>query len=53
VVEYATLVAGHALGSVTAAASAFMADLDWEKVSYVALALVAVRIASWAFRIRI
>jgi hypothetical protein len=51
-VEYALLVAGNSLGSFTGAASAFVANLDWQKLSYVALALVALRIAIWAFRVR-
>jgi hypothetical protein len=52
-VEYATLLAGNTLGSFSAAAGAFFDDLDWRKVSYVALALVALRIASWAFKVRV
>ena len=51
-VEYALLVAGNTVGSFTAAARGLYADMDWEKVSYVALALVAVRIAAWAFKVR-
>ena len=47
------LVAGNTLGTFTASASALFADLDWQKLSYVALALVALRIASWAFKVRI
>jgi hypothetical protein len=52
-VEYAMLLAGNSLGSLSAAAGAFVDDLDWHKVSYVALALVALRIASWAFKVRV
>ena len=52
-VEYAMLLAGNSLGSLTATASAIVSDLDWKKVSYVALALVAFRIVSWAFKVRI
>ncbi len=52
-VEYAMLVAGNTVGSFTAAASALYADMDWRKVSYLALALVALRIASWAFKVRV
>jgi hypothetical protein len=51
-VEYALLVAGNSLGSFSTAATAFMSNLDWQKLSYIALALVALRIAVWAFRVR-
>lgn len=52
-VEYAMLLAGNTLGSFSAAAGAFLDDLDWKKVSYVALALLVLRIASWAFKVRV
>jgi len=51
-VEYAMLLAGTSLGSFAAAARAFASRLDWEPLLFVALALVALRIAYWAFKLR-
>lgn len=52
-VEYALLLAGTSLGSLTSIAASFMnwaSDLNWTVVSYALLGLVALRIAVWAFR---
>jgi hypothetical protein len=51
-VEYAMLLAGSSLGSFTAAVSAFVSNLNWQALSYLALGLVALRIAVWAFKPR-
>ena len=56
-VEYAILVAGTALRSLSADVSNFAADvsnfaadLNWAYIGYAAVLLVALRIAFWAFR---
>lgn len=49
-VEYAVLVAGTALRSLSADVSSFTADLNWTYLGYAAGMLVALRIAFWAFR---
>ncbi|MEZ0335311.1 MAG: hypothetical protein ACAI18_14980 [Gemmatimonadales bacterium] len=51
-VEYAMVLAGTSLGSFAAAAKAFVSRLDWEALLFGALALVALRIAFWAFKLR-
>jgi hypothetical protein len=53
-VEYATLLAGTSIGTTMGAlattVTTFLSGLDWGVLSYVLLALLAVRIAFWAFR---
>lgn len=52
-VEYAVLLAGTSLGSITTLASSvgsWLSTLNWAALSYGLLALVALRIAFWAFR---
>ena len=54
-VEYAVLVAGASLGSLGAfarSAEMWLSRINWELVGYAALALVALRIATWAFKPR-
>ena len=48
-VEYALLTAGAGLRSLATAAAGWISTVDWSLVWYVALALVALRIAFWAF----
>lgn len=56
-VEYALLLAGSSLGTFATAvstlagtASVYLSRVDWSVVSYLVLALLALRIAFWAFR---
>ena len=49
-VEYALLLAGTSVGTFVTTAEAFLSRLDWGVLSYLLLALVALRIAFWAFR---
>ncbi len=49
-VEYALLVAGSSLNTLAVTVGAFLSRINWEIVSYLLLALVALRIAFWAFR---
>lgn len=54
-VEYAVLVAGTsmaALGSFARSAELLLSRINWELVGYAVLALVALRIAVWAFKPR-
>jgi hypothetical protein len=54
-VEYAVLVAGTslaALGSFARSAELWFSRINWELVGYAVLALVALRIAAWAFKPR-
>ncbi len=54
-VEYAVLVAHSGLASMhTLARSAevWLSRVNWEVVGYLGLALIALRIATWAFRQR-
>jgi hypothetical protein len=54
-VEYAVLVAGTslaALGSFARSAELWFSRINWELVGYAVLALVALRIATWAFKPR-
>lgn len=48
-VEYAILVAGTGLRSLAADVSSFADGLNWTFVGYIALLLLALRIAFWAF----
>jgi hypothetical protein len=48
-VEYALLLAGSSLGTVTTTLAAVISGIDWKALSYALLALVALRIAFWAF----
>jgi hypothetical protein len=50
-VEYALLIAGSALGPLALKAQEFVADLNWQTVTFVALILLALRIAFWAFKV--
>ena len=52
-VEYALLLAGTSLGSMTAVATAFISGLDWHALLYAALALVGLRIVWGAFKLRV
>jgi hypothetical protein len=49
-VEYAILVAGTSLRALSADVSDFADRVNWTAVGYAALALVALRVAAWAFR---
>jgi hypothetical protein len=52
-VEYALVLAGSSLTSLSTVASAFgnwLSGLDWGALSYALFGLVALRIAFWAFR---
>ena len=54
-VEYAILVAkmsGATIGSLTSTAELWLSRVNWELVGYVALALIALRLVTWAFRTR-
>ena len=54
-VEYAVLVAGTslaALGSFARSAELWLSRINWELVGYGVLALLALRIAVWAFKPR-
>ena len=50
-VEYALLIAGSALGPVATQVDHFVAGLDWHLLGVLALALIALRIAFWAFKV--
>jgi hypothetical protein len=49
-VEYAVLVAGASLRSLAADISNFAPGVNWTLVGYGILIVLALRIASWAFR---
>ena len=49
-VEYAILVAGSSLRGLAADISNFSDNLNWTLIGYAALALVALRVVTWAFR---
>ena len=49
-VEYALLLAGSSLGTLAVTVNALIARVDWTLLSYLLLAVVAIRIAIWAFR---
>ncbi|HUF35826.1 MAG TPA: hypothetical protein VMN37_07740 [Gemmatimonadales bacterium] len=49
-VEYAILLAGTTFGSFTGALAAFASSLNWGVLSYILIALVILRLVSWAFR---
>jgi hypothetical protein len=54
-VEYGILVAQTSMASISALsadAHVWISRINWEIVSYGALCLVALRIASWAFKTR-
>ncbi len=54
-VEYAVLVAGNSLatfGAFARSAELWLSRVNWEIVGYVGLALLALRIAAWAFKTR-
>jgi hypothetical protein len=54
-VEYAVLVAQTSMASFssfTRSAEVWLAHLSWDVVGYAAMGLVALRIASWAFKVR-
>lgn len=54
-VEYAVLIAGTSIASLGAfarSAEVWFSRINWELVGYVGLALVALRIATWAFKPR-
>jgi hypothetical protein len=54
-VEYAVLVAGTSLAafrSFAHSAELWLSRINWELVGYAVLALVALRIATWAFKPR-
>jgi hypothetical protein len=52
-VEYAILLAGTSLGTISAVvsnANVFLAGLNWGVLSYLLLGLVVLRLAFWVFR---
>jgi hypothetical protein len=49
-VEYALLLAGNSLNTFAISVGSYLSGLDWGVLSYLLLALVALRIAFWAFR---
>ncbi len=54
-VEYAILVAQGGLASLhtfSRSAEVWLSRLNWEVVGYLGMALIALRIASWAFKHR-
>lgn len=54
-VEYGILVAQTSMASISAFSSnahLWLSRVNWEVVGYAALCLVALRIASWAFKTR-
>ena len=54
-VEYAVLLAGSSLatlGSIARSAELWLSRINWELAGYVVLALLALRIAVWAFKPR-
>ena len=54
-VEYAVLVASSGLASIQSfarSAEVWLGHLNWQVVGYLGLALIALRIASWAFKHR-
>ncbi len=54
-VEYAILVAEGGLASLqtfSSSAEVWLSRLNWEIVGYLGMALIALRIASWAFKHR-
>jgi len=48
-VEYAVLIAGSALRSFGMKVEHWTSDINWNVVAYLAAALLALRIAFWAF----
>lgn len=51
-VEYALLLAGlstHSINTISSAVGDWLGQLNWSALSYAVLALVALRIAFWAF----
>ena len=53
--EYAVLLAHSAsafLGALAHTAEVWLSRVNWEIVGYVGLALIALRVATWAFRAR-
>jgi hypothetical protein len=49
-VEYALLLASTSLGSLAGQVGAWASNLNWHVLGYGLFALVALRIAFWAFR---
>jgi cytochrome b len=50
VVEYALLLAHNASGLIPQNLLSWTSEVHWQSVGYAALALVALRLAVWAFR---
>ena len=48
-IEYALLIAGSGLRSFATTAEHWASDVNWNVVAYLAAALLALRIAFWAF----
>ena len=54
-VEYAILVAklsGATMGTFTRTAEVWLSRVNWELVGYAALALIALRLVTWALKTR-
>jgi hypothetical protein len=49
-VEYALLLASTSLGGLAGQVGAWASNLNWHALGYGLFALVAIRIAFWAFR---
>jgi len=49
-VEYALLLASTSFGGLAAKVGVWASDVNWHALGYALLALVALRIAFWAFR---
>jgi hypothetical protein len=49
-VEYALLLASTSFGSLAAKFGVWASDVNWHALGYALLALVALRLAFWAFR---
>ena len=49
-VEYALLLASTSFGGLAAKLGVWASDVNWHALGYALLALVALRIAFWAFR---
>jgi hypothetical protein len=49
-VEYALLLASTSVGGLAGAFEAWASNLNWHALGYALFALVALRIAFWAFR---
>jgi hypothetical protein len=50
-VEYALILAGNSLHVMSLGVGDWLAGLNWHLLGYLALGLIALRLAAWAFRV--